>query len=66
MSAAEPSSGGGGLGAGWSTFEDDETLAAMDDDSFKRAVTRMLASQRKIFSSQARVGTFQGWHFSHT
>ena len=41
-------------GPGWAAFEDSETLLAMDDTAFKRAVTRMMASRRKIFSSQQK------------
>ena len=33
-------------------LESNEVLAAMDDDAFTRAVTRCLASHRKIFSAQ--------------
>lgn len=53
VSGPEPSHGGG-ANVGWTRFEDNETLLAMDDETFKRAVTRQMASQRKIYSVQQK------------
>jgi|AntAceMinimDraft_12_1070368.scaffolds.fasta_scaffold31338_5 hypothetical protein len=53
-SGGDEETGGGGAtttaGGAWSGFEDNENLQAMDDAAFTRAVTRMMASQRKIYS----------------
>ena len=49
---ARPLGSKGGNG-GLSAFEDKEALAALDDDVFRAAVNRMLATQRKIYNTQA-------------